>query len=98
MKSAMEAKKRNSSKQGTASTTNAEIDVGKADDQDEPSESTPRPIRKRRVQVSANGGTSHRRQRHLRASDAVPVHVPLTGIEELVSKHGLDHHAATQVL
>lgn len=98
MKSAVAAKKRKLKRSGTASTTDVDTDTSKAEDQDEPPESVPSFIRGKLVLRSANGGTSHRRRRYLRVSDVVPAHLPLTGIEELVSKHGLDHQAATQVL
>lgn len=99
MKAAMENKRRKRKDSGAATMTNANTDARRQQEEQhhQPREVVPTFVRGKLVLRLANRGRPTR-QRGGRNNDDVPAQLPLTGIEKLVSKHGLDRHAAAQVL
>lgn len=95
MKAAVEAKRRKLKKPGVTMTTDTNSDKGNAEDQHESPALVPKFIRGKLVLTFANDNSSRQRQN---SDSHVPAQLPLTGIEVLVSKHGLDRHATTQAL
>lgn len=99
MRCAVEAKKRKFKKPGVIKAADEKVGVAKntCEDEDELPALVPNFIKGKLVLTYANGHSS-RQRKHRGSDDVVPAQLPLTGIEKLVTKHGLDRHAATQVL
>lgn len=94
MKAAVEAKRRKPQKSARAGTTDPNSDAGEPEDQREPPALVSQIVRGKLVLTPAKGTSLRRWTGH---DSGVPAHLPLTGIEVLVNKHGLDRHTATQV-
>lgn len=95
MKSAVEAKRRKAKEASVAVAPDAIMDAAEDEKRDKPPILVPKPVKGKLVLTLANGKSA----RQWRCRDVgVPAHLPLTGVEKLVSTHGLDRHTATQVL